>query len=329
MPESFQYDVFLSHSSKDKAVVRPLAEQLRKDGLRVWFDEWEIKIGDSIPAKVEEGLERSRVLILCMSAHAFGSNWATLESQTFRFRDPLNKGRRFIPLRLDEGPLKGSLAQFRYVNWLPTEREQEYQKLIEACLPPAKATEGDASVAGEHFTDKVIQLDHTVPITAYAFSPDGKRVLTGGLDMRLRLWDAETGARPRSLSSLRGPGSLRDPILFIEWSDDQRRALVGTKRKVRLLDLETDRVIADFGSSSISKRQMDCFRFLAGGFSALDIRDSLHLHEITVGTHLTRLRIQLGLARRKDVRTMTTRVYGRDAHAEYPSLRAHSIWIYT
>jgi hypothetical protein len=35
MPGAFQYDVFLSHSTKDKAVVRPLAERLRKDGLKV------------------------------------------------------------------------------------------------------------------------------------------------------------------------------------------------------------------------------------------------------------------------------------------------------
>lgn len=76
MPDAFQYDAFLSHSAKDKAAVRPLAERLRKDGLKVWFDEWVLKAGDSIPAKIEEGLEHSRVLVLCMSAHAFGSDWA-------------------------------------------------------------------------------------------------------------------------------------------------------------------------------------------------------------------------------------------------------------
>ncbi|MGD0947259.1 MAG: toll/interleukin-1 receptor domain-containing protein [Candidatus Binatia bacterium] len=40
-----------------------MAEQLRADGLRVWFDEWEIRPGDSIQAKVEDGLERSRDLL--------------------------------------------------------------------------------------------------------------------------------------------------------------------------------------------------------------------------------------------------------------------------
>jgi hypothetical protein len=119
MPDEFKYDVFLSHSAKDKAVVRPLAERLRQDGLKVWFDEWipspagageggrrpgegRGAKGDSIPAKIKDGLEHSRVLVLCMSAQAFGSDWAQLEAGTFRFRDPLNQERRFIPLRLDD-----------------------------------------------------------------------------------------------------------------------------------------------------------------------------------------------------------------------------------
>ena len=138
MAETFAYDVFLSHSAKDKAVVRPLAKRLRADGLRVWFDEWEIKPGDSIPAKIEDGLEHSRVLLLSMSTNALGSDWAQLESHTFRFRDPLNKERRFIPVRLDDAHPKGSLAQFLYIDWRPENREQEYAKLLEACQHPEK-----------------------------------------------------------------------------------------------------------------------------------------------------------------------------------------------
>ena len=115
--ESFTRDVFLSHSSHDTDVVRELAERLRGDGVRVWFDEWEIKLGDSVPKKIDDGLEQSRVLVLCMSQHAFASDWTTLESQTFRFRDPLNRQRRFIPLRLDQTPAPGSLAQFLYADW--------------------------------------------------------------------------------------------------------------------------------------------------------------------------------------------------------------------
>ena len=53
----FQFDAFISYSSKDKAVVRELAARLEKDGVRVWLDEEQIKPGDSIPANSEKGLE--------------------------------------------------------------------------------------------------------------------------------------------------------------------------------------------------------------------------------------------------------------------------------
>lgn len=109
MAADFSYDVFLSHSTKDKEVVRAVAERLRSDGLRVWFDDWEIRPGDNFSTKIEDGLEYSRVLVLCMTASAFDSDWAQLEAGTFRFRDPLNKERRFIPLRLDETSIKASL----------------------------------------------------------------------------------------------------------------------------------------------------------------------------------------------------------------------------
>jgi hypothetical protein len=118
MANDFPFDVFLSHSAKDKAVVRDVAARLQRDGVRVWLDEEQIKPGDSIPAKIEDGLEHSRVLacpavaagrrrMLCMSANAFGSDWALLlthpQPSTLNSQPacaPLNKERRFIPLRL-------------------------------------------------------------------------------------------------------------------------------------------------------------------------------------------------------------------------------------
>jgi hypothetical protein len=133
MLSDLRFDVFLSHSSKDKAVVRELAARLKKDGVRVWLDDEQIKPGDSIPAKIEEGLEHSRVLVLCISANAFGADWTHLEAGTFRFRDPLNRDRRFIPLRLDDAPIKGTLNQFRYLDWRQ-KAEDVYQSLLATSL---------------------------------------------------------------------------------------------------------------------------------------------------------------------------------------------------
>ena len=66
MPGDFKYDVFLSHNTKDKPRVLKLGERLKKEGLRVWFDAWNVRPGDLISLKVDEGLDESRVLLLCM-----------------------------------------------------------------------------------------------------------------------------------------------------------------------------------------------------------------------------------------------------------------------
>lgn len=66
MPNDFKYEVFLSHSSKDKLVVRELANRLKKDTLRVWFDESDSLSTMGRAGVREEALESSRVLVLCM-----------------------------------------------------------------------------------------------------------------------------------------------------------------------------------------------------------------------------------------------------------------------
>ena len=159
MPDDFPTTSSSATARRTRRWCAPLAERLRQDGLKVWFDEWVLKPGDSIPAKIEEGLEHSRVLVLCMSANAFGSDWAQLEAGTFRFRDPLNQERRFIPLRLDDAPIKGSLAQFLYINWRPADREQEYAKLLEACRRQRSRRWRKQQTAGEQAAEKTIQLD--------------------------------------------------------------------------------------------------------------------------------------------------------------------------
>jgi hypothetical protein len=80
MSERSAFDAMLSYSSKDAGIVRPIAERLRSDGILVWLGQWEIRPGDSIPARIEEGLEGSHVLVLCMSANAFRGSGDTVPS---------------------------------------------------------------------------------------------------------------------------------------------------------------------------------------------------------------------------------------------------------
>src|SRR5712671_2416653 len=132
MADSFSHDVFLGHNAKDKPRVRRLAERLQQAGLRVWFDEWNVRSGDIISLKVDEGLEHSRVLLLCISPNALASNWVSLERSTAIHRDPSNEGRRFIPLLLADCDLPDTLRRYKYVDFRE-EAEAAFAELVAAC----------------------------------------------------------------------------------------------------------------------------------------------------------------------------------------------------
>ena len=81
LPDSVkEYDVFISHASEDKkTIVRPLANALVAENIIVWYDEFELHIGDSLRRKIDRGLAKSRVGLVVLS-HAFiAKGWTNYE----------------------------------------------------------------------------------------------------------------------------------------------------------------------------------------------------------------------------------------------------------
>lgn len=75
-----EHDVFISHASEDKnEIVRPLAVALRNAGLSVWYDEFELKIGDSLRQKIDRGLAKSRFGIVVLSKSFIKKGWTNYE----------------------------------------------------------------------------------------------------------------------------------------------------------------------------------------------------------------------------------------------------------
>ena len=76
-----EWDFFISYASVDKATtVRPLAEVLRAGGARVWFDEFELRVGDDLRARIDDGLARSRFgVVVLSSAFLAGRHWTDNE----------------------------------------------------------------------------------------------------------------------------------------------------------------------------------------------------------------------------------------------------------
>lgn len=67
-----RYDVFLSYNSKDKDAFRKLKLRLESDGLKVWFDERELRSGDELHKAIAEGLVKSRVCAVFIGSEGFG-----------------------------------------------------------------------------------------------------------------------------------------------------------------------------------------------------------------------------------------------------------------
>ena len=73
------YDVFVSHASEDKDVVRELVLALQNHGLSVWFDEISMQIGDSLRRSIDQGLARSRFGIVVLSPSFIKKPWTNYE----------------------------------------------------------------------------------------------------------------------------------------------------------------------------------------------------------------------------------------------------------
>jgi TIR domain len=77
---SYTHDVFISHASEDKTnFVRPLADALSDVGLSVWYDDWELKPGQSLVERINEGLGGSRFGVLVLSPAFFAKDWPRAE----------------------------------------------------------------------------------------------------------------------------------------------------------------------------------------------------------------------------------------------------------
>src|SRR5580693_1169879 len=77
---SMNWDAFISHASEDKEdFVRALAAKLREEGLRIWYDEFTLTVGDSLRRSIDRGLANSRFGIVVISRSFLQKEWPQKE----------------------------------------------------------------------------------------------------------------------------------------------------------------------------------------------------------------------------------------------------------
>lgn len=94
----YKWDLFLSHASEDKEeFVRPLANKLKENNIKVWYDEFEIDWGDSIRESIDNGLKESRFAIVILSINYFKKSWTNNELNAY-FSIDSKEAKRILPV---------------------------------------------------------------------------------------------------------------------------------------------------------------------------------------------------------------------------------------
>lgn len=89
------WDVFISHASEDKdTVVRQLADTLEKLKVKIWFDEFSLKVGDSLSKSIDDGLQKSKFGIVVISKNFLEKRWTDYEYRSLLSKE--DNGKKII-----------------------------------------------------------------------------------------------------------------------------------------------------------------------------------------------------------------------------------------
>lgn len=92
-------DLFISHASEDKATAaRPLADALVARGLSVWYDEYTLTLGDSLPGEIDRGLAGCQFGVVVLSPNFFAKHWPRQELDALVAREASERAKRILPI---------------------------------------------------------------------------------------------------------------------------------------------------------------------------------------------------------------------------------------
>lgn len=117
--------IFLSHNRADKPFVRRLAQDLQAAGVRVWLDEAELNIGDSLIEKLPQGINAMAFFAVVLSKSSVQSRWVQ-EELSMAMSQQIGTGQaKVLPLVLDDCDVPGFLQDKVYADFRVPERYQE------------------------------------------------------------------------------------------------------------------------------------------------------------------------------------------------------------
>jgi hypothetical protein len=173
--------VFISYTRSDRAFVSQLAERLKADGIDVWWDQWEIGIGDSIVDKINSGLAEADILAIVLSGNAVRSRWVREELNAM-MSGVIEKKASVMPVLLEGCEIPPLLAHRRYANFAddPTSAYDELLSSLKKSKAKSEQTSSDAlGILHKLMTGWSLRLAKTT-------SEDGREALYSQMEEQLR-----------------------------------------------------------------------------------------------------------------------------------------------
>jgi len=167
--ENYNFDVFLSHNSKDKSVVEKIARRLTKRGIKVWLDKWNLIPGTPWQEEIEDALDQCGTYAVFWGKSGIGP-WENEEMRNALATRVRNKQRRVIPVLLPGSPdnkdlkLPSFLARLTWVDFRDNlDDENAFHNLVSGIQgkPPGVTTITPCRVSFVNRQDEIDELTAT------------------------------------------------------------------------------------------------------------------------------------------------------------------------
>jgi TIR domain len=119
---------FISHSSRDLPFVRRLAERLRGQGIEVWLDDMQLKVGDTLTETIALALKQHDFVVVVFSRASLASAWVRKEVAMAARHSSRSRVAKIVPLLLERraaGKLPTNLRDTKYVDFSDPRRFEE------------------------------------------------------------------------------------------------------------------------------------------------------------------------------------------------------------
>jgi len=123
--------VFISYSHKDRPFVERLATDLKAKGLHVWYDQWELKVGDSLVDKINLGIKFQDFLIVVLSKSSVKSEWVKKELNAGLIKELQERRVVVLPAVIEDCDIPPLLSDKVYADFRKS-YSTELNKLLDA-----------------------------------------------------------------------------------------------------------------------------------------------------------------------------------------------------